>query len=176
MGWNKILIFTIIVCCCYSCLNYHISSKNGAYLPKNPKFNLQENPYQLKKEDLIDNQRLYFYNDTLSYGKGDYNKLFYIRFFKNGKCYRSSIDIKNMSNIKELNTPTSVGYYSVSDHTKVNMEFFHVKYKERGWYSKNEGFIRNDTLFIKGTDKQENEVLRIYTPKKIEGLIQTTDW
>jgi hypothetical protein len=176
MGWNKILIIRLISFFFISCLNYYHHS-NGGYRPKNKKFTLSKHVKQLKKNDLINSENLYFSNDTLTFGTNkEYNSLSYIKFFKNGRCYRSSIDIKNKTDINRLNNPGYVGYYLILNNNKIEMEFFHVKHKEGGWYSKDKGFIRNDTLFIKGTNKQEQEVLRAYIPEKIKGLKQTTDW
>ncbi|WP_422091924.1 hypothetical protein [Tenacibaculum ovolyticum] len=174
MVWKKKIIIILISCCFSGCYNY--TYKNGGHRPKKNKFTLAKTPYNLKKEDLIKTENLYFSNDTLTFGNGEYNSLFYIKFFKNGRCFERSVDISEKTDIEKLNTATTPGYYKVINNNKIEIEFFYVKHKERSWYSKFTGFIRNDTLFIKGTYKQEQEVLRAYIPEKIKGLKQTTDW
>ncbi len=175
MGRFQILIY---LCLCFflcGCYNYFLHS-DGGYRPKKSKFYLQDNSYKLKANDELKTNVIYFSNDTLKYGNGLYNSLSYYRFFENGRFYTSSIDIKNIKNIKKINKPLFVGYFNLNKGSEINMEYFFVKYRERGWYIKDQGYIKNDTLFIKGNDENGNYKESIYVPKKIEGLNSTPNW
>lgn len=173
MVWKKILIISLISCCFSSCLNYY-HHPNGGYRPKKSKFYLQNSPYRIKKTDKLKTNVIYVLNDTLIYGNN--KDVLYLRFFNNGRCYRSIYSLNKVINTKEINTPTTVGYYAINNNTNIELEFFPVRYKERGIYLKSNGFIKNDTLFINGTDEKGQSQNYIYTPKKIEKLTQKTDW
>ncbi len=175
MGRVKILIY---LCLCFflcGCYNYYHHS-GGGYRPKNPRFYLQDNPYRLRVDDKLKTSVIYLSNDTLKYGEGDYNDLFYYRFFDNGRFYKNAVDVKDLVDIKKINNPGFVGYFNLHKGGKINMEYFFVKYRERGWYIKDQGYIKNDTLFIKGNDENGNYKESIYVPKKIEGLNQIPNW
>ncbi len=175
MGRFQILIY---LCLCFflcGCYNYKIH-RNGAFQPKNPKYKFQENPYKLKPEDLIKTDRVYCLTDTLSYGSEEFKVVFFYRFYQDGRFFRGSFDAKKVVDTKKINTPTFVGYYKMKDESEIQMEYFFVKWKEKGWYIKNQGYIKNDTLFIKGNDENGNYKESIYVPKKIEGLNSTPNW
>ena len=173
MGRFQILIYLYLCFFACGCYNYKIHS-SGAFQPKRPKFELQDNPYKLKREDLIKTDRIYCSTDTLSYGAGEFKVVFFYRFYEDGKFFRGSFDVKKPLNIKKINTPTFIGYYKIEN--EIQMEYFFVKWKEKGWYIKNQGYIKNDTLFINGNDENGNYRESIYVPKKIEGLNPTADW
>jgi len=165
-------------CLCFlliGCSNYYFSNDSGSYLPKNPNFVFQDNPYNLKQEDLLDENSIYIaIDDSLQYG--NQKVIFYYRFFRNGRCYRNSVDASEKTNIDKLNAVGSVGYYNVKDTNTLEMEFFQVKDKERGWYFKSKGIIKKDTLFISGINKKGGFKEYKYVAIKMAGLPKNATW
>ncbi|WP_237275103.1 hypothetical protein [Tenacibaculum ovolyticum] len=183
MGWNKILVISLISCCFISCLNYY-HTKNGSVRPKKNKFEFGRSPYKLKKEDLIDTNSIYIYNhESTSITKGKY----FIRFFSNGRCiegtselYSGKLNLDRMNDF--YNSGVLVGYYKIENFNEITIETYSVKKHEGGYYKKTYGIIKNDSLYI--TDEKKNLDLIslnkkhniVYQKNKIKGLTGTPNW
>ncbi|WP_064967846.1 hypothetical protein [Tenacibaculum ovolyticum] len=175
MVWKKILIINLISCCFSSCLNYY-HHPDGGYRPKKSKFYLQAKPYKITPNNRLKTDVLYFSNDTLKYGNGNYNDLFYYRFFSNGRFYKSAIDVKDITNLNKLNKPVFIGYYTIKNKL-IELEYFFVKHREKGEYIKDTLYIKNDTLYpINPNHKSNKKEIKFYSSKKIKGLKKITDW
>ena len=183
MGWNKILVISIILLS--SCKNYYINEKGG-YRPKNSKFKLSKPPYKLIKDDLIDVNSIYVNITKVSYGtKTDIDNSI-IRFFSNGhylenlEPYTDNINLKKLNNV---NNSLLIGYYKIENKKNITIDYYSVKKAEGGSYHKREGYIRNDSLFLfydsfknKEFPKPNKKNCRIYIRKKVDGLTGTPDW
>ena len=171
----------------FSCRSYY-QNQNGGYRPKNPKFELANPPYQLKRNDLIDTNAVYVEEATIYYGIEAIKKEYFIRFFSNGRCYFGSAGALKtkltLQKINNINGYGGIGYYKLEGE-KLEMEEFRVggQFGNTPYYDKMNAIIKNDSIFFVGdnvaqTDfssaKKENR--SFYVRKKVEGLTGTPDW
>lgn len=181
MGWKKILVMSLILFC--NCKSYYVN-ENGGYRPK--KFKLASPPYKLKDNDLIRVNYIYI-------NKGE-NRTSYLRFFSNGRYFQGRNELDNakikLITINNFNGYGETGYFKL-DGNKIETETFNVNLGGArgnvGYYSKNYGYIKKDSVFIfynsledsfekTGFPKPNKENCIIYVGKKTEGLKGTPDW
>lgn len=147
MGRKNLVILLSFFFIFTSCKNYYHDSLIGGYRPKKPKFSEELKSSLSNSQGLIDANSIYISSDTLIYGEGKYKSNFFMKFYKDGRIFRSSIDAKISIHNQEL-SPTFVGYYNVCKNEVVEIETFYVKHKERGNYIKSYGLVLNDTIFM----------------------------
>lgn len=181
MGWKKVVGFIILSSVLFSCKNYyhHI---NGGYRPKKAKFSLVNKNYQSNdNNNPIDTESIYTSIDTLVYGSGEYRSVFFLKFYRNGQSFQSSLNPKiNLSQQKI--SPTYIGYYTVNKE-EITMETFYVKHKEKGAYVKEYGVLKNDTIFMYKSSIKDDKFQKpnrknstVYIKKKIIKRFPKPDW
>lgn len=187
MGRKKLVIVVCFYVSILSCKNYYITS-NGGVRPKSSKFELSKQSYKLTTNDApIDVNSIYVNQVDLNYGgKKDTYKRF-LRFFENGRVvegtsglFTDSLSIQRINDFD--NSGALIGYFLL-DKDRITLEFFRVKYKEAGFYTKSYGYVKNDSIFLfKSIDKikelpiPDAENCIIYVKEKVNGMKGVPDW
>ncbi|MCV6630006.1 MAG: hypothetical protein OIF50_09120 [Flavobacteriaceae bacterium] len=158
------------------CYNYVILDKGG-YAPKRIKYEFQDNPYQLKKEDPIKTNVVYVTIDTFKYGKKNkYQDLHFYKFYENGRYHKGFIDAFKENSAADFNDLFLLGYYRIFNDN-IDMEYFFINLKERGDMRIEKAYIKNDTLFFPTNYRTKSGKYHLrYVPRRYEGLRQNTHW
>ena len=185
MGRFWILILVILFC---GCKNYYITT-DGSLRPKKAKFRLAKTAFQLN--DRIDTNSVYISIKKKKWNNKIINDTTFIRFYANGRCFKGHNNLlENKFGYNDYNNYnnifTDIGLYNLNNH-KIEIEIANVSLGgARGnvcdYFIEN-GFIRNDTIFL--YDQTKNEIKQsdinkhnstFFTRRKIEGLTGTPDW
>lgn len=193
MGRTKIVILLGLIFF-FGCKNYYINENDG-YRPRKSNFEFAKLPYKLKKEDLIDTNSVYITEVTFDYNK-PYVEEHFLRFFSNGRYFSGSPEVfetkLSLNQFNNYNKFGSIGYYKLHDD-KLEVESYRVTLGgargNTGFYTKNHGYIRNDSIFLfynlsnRNTETQiitypipNEKNCKIYVRRKIVGLTGTPDW
>ena len=143
MGRVSILIiFGILVnSCCIPILEKKFyNTEEGFERPKNNKFTLGKNPYDLKETDVIKTNCVYQATFNLEYTSANTNQKIsretnlFLRFFKNGRYIESAV-LKENTPIYYYNNLKRgyVGYYKIVG-SKILLEHFSVGAHDCGKY------------------------------------------
>lgn len=167
---KKILIFIGLLFFFSGCINFYHHSKGG-FRPKNPKFTLNKQKFYYNNQ--IDTAAIYVKTDTLKYGK--FKRVFFLKFFNNGRFFKSNNNTNRPLNKSNL-IPGDIGYYYILNKQKISIEYFIVdpSNKKKTEYITQKGVLSGDSIFL------DNRFIKgkkdIYIKQKLNFIPIPSNW